>query len=102
MSESMREELARRARWLIESRSTDGWASSGAGYYRIAHVGGVFVQDSAGVLTVHLRLGPVVTVEVYWERDGEVVPKRIEMPDREHMTVLEMRKNMILDDIANV
>ena len=96
------QEISRRARYLIENRSTDGWASSGAGYYRHSTIGKVFVQDSAGILSVHLVWGPTPAAsEVYRERDGEYVP-RVRNLDWEHATLLEMRRQMVLEDLADV
>ncbi len=94
----MEDEIAYRAKRLIATQAkTDNWARLGL---KTVVIGRVFIQYSAGILSVHLRLGPVTLVEVYREGDGSP-PPAIRYEDRLHMTVLEMRKYQILDDVAN-
>jgi hypothetical protein len=53
MSEPSRsqQEIAKRARYLIKTRSKSFWYPSGGGEIKSANTGRVFVQDSDGVLS---------------------------------------------------
>lgn len=101
MRESTIQEIARRSRWLIENRGELRHASS-AGPYVSVMAGKVYIQDSGGVMSVHYEIKPDSFVEVYREENHVRIPCRVEYPDREFLALQELRRIMVLDELADV
>lgn len=66
------------------------------------NIGNIYIHYSAGILTIWTVVSGSQNILVYKEVAGVPIRKSTPFIDRIRTTLLELRKHMILDDLADV